>query len=217
MKFIEDKLEALDAYFEPKKESEKWLIIIGVAGIISYIAYEYFFPYTENLFKTSESKKQTLEKRMADNTRYLEGITVNGDRDYKVKKYDKEIAQKKQQVKNIKNDITLVNSNLSKLSDMLFNKKNWSIFLNSLTQTAQTNNVDIVSIDNEFLSSNGNFGHVLEIDLGCSGSYKDIVKFVNDIEQNKLVTDVYGTHIYIDENTSQIFADINISVWGINH
>jgi len=217
MKFIEDKLEALDAYFEPKKESEKWLIIIGVAGIISYIAYEYFFPYTENLFKTSESKKQTLEKRMADNTRYLEGITVNGDRDYKVKKYDKEIAQKKQQVKNIKNDITLVNSNLSKLSDMLFNKKNWSIFLNSLTQTAQINNVDIVSIDNEFLSSNGNFGHVLEIDLGCSGSYKDIVKFVNDIEQNKLVTDVYGTHIYIDENTSQIFADINISVWGINH
>jgi len=100
---------------------------------------------------------------------------------------------------------------------MLFNQKNWSIFLNSITQTAEKENVDISYINNEFLNSNGNFGHVLEINLGCKGSYKDIVKFINDIEQNKLVTDIYGTNIYLDDNTSEIVADINISVWGINH
>jgi len=217
MKFIEDKLEELDAYFEPKKESEKWLIILGIAGIISYIAYAYFLPYTESMFKKSESKKQTLEKRITDNEKYLASITVNGDRDYKVKQYDREIKQKKKQIKNLQSDIALVNSNLSKLSDMLFNQKNWSIFLNSITQTAEKENVDISYINNEFLNSNGNFGHVLEINLGCKGSYKDIVKFINDIEQNKLVTDIYGTNIYLDDNTSEIVADINISVWGINH
>ncbi|MEO1953329.1 MAG: type 4a pilus biogenesis protein PilO [Campylobacterales bacterium] len=217
MKFIEDKLEELDAYFEPKKESEKWLIILGIAGIISYIAYAYFLPYTESMFKKSEAKKQTLEKRIADNEKYLAGITVNGDRNYKIKQYDKEIARKKKKIESLKSDIALVNNNLSKLSDMLFNQKNWSIFLNSITQTAQKENVDINYINNEFLSSNGNFGHILEINLGCKGSYKDIVKFINDIEQSKLVTDIYGTNIYLDKNTSDIVADINISVWGINH
>ena len=217
MKFIEDKLEELDAYFEPKKESEKWLIILGIAGIISYVAYAYFLPYTENMFKKSESIKQTLQKRITDNERYLSSITVNGDRNYKVKQYDREISQKQNNIIALQSDIELVKNNLNKLSDMLFNQKNWSIFLNSITQTAQKENVDINYINNEFLNSNGNFGHVLEISLGCKGSYKNIVKFINDIEQNKLVTDIYGTNIYIDKNTSKIVADINISVWGINH
>jgi len=46
MKFIEDKLEELDGYFAPKKESEKWLIILGIAGFITYMAYDYLLPYT---------------------------------------------------------------------------------------------------------------------------------------------------------------------------
>jgi Tfp pilus assembly protein PilN len=217
MKFIEDKLEELDAYFEPKKESEKWLIILGIAGFISYIAYAYFLPYTESMFKKSESTKATLSKRIKDNTEYLNGISLNGDRNYKVKQADLKIARKKKQIVALDNDIELVQNNLHKLSDMLFNQKNWSIFLNSLTQTAQKENVAISYINNDFLNSNGNFGHVLEISLGCKGSYKNIVKFINDIEQNKLVTDIYGTKLYPDSNSSLVVADINISVWGINH
>jgi len=40
---------------------------------------------------------------------------------------------------------------------------------------------------------------------------------MNELEQNVLVTDIYGTKLSLDENTSQVAADINISVWGINH
>jgi len=217
MKFIEDKLEALDAYFEPKKESEKWLIILGIAGMISYIAYAYFLPYTENMYKVSESKKISLQKSIKDNESYLRSITRNGDRDYKVKLYTKQIETKKKQVVDLNSKITFIDNNLAKLSDMLFNNKSWSIFLNSITHTAQEQNVDINYITNQYLSSNGNFGHVLEIAVGCKGSYKDIIKFINSIEQNKLVTDIYGTNIYPDVNSTDIMADINISVWGINH
>ena len=62
MKFLEDKLEALDTYFAPKKESEKWLMILGVAGIIAYIAYAYLLPYTETMYKKSESTKKSVQK-----------------------------------------------------------------------------------------------------------------------------------------------------------
>jgi len=216
MKFLEDKLEALDAYFAPKKESEKWMIILGIAGVITYLSYEYFLPYTEQLHKKSEVKKKSIEKSIKNNTIYLNSITVNGDKEYYVKKYTRDISHKKAQIEKMKNKIVFIDSNLNKLSDMLFNQKNWSIFLNSITNKAEMQNVDLSYIRNSYVDNNGSFGHVLEVGVGCKGEYKSIVKFMNELEQSILVTDIYGTQLYMDENSSKVVADINISVWGIN-
>jgi lipopolysaccharide export LptBFGC system permease protein LptF len=216
MKFIEDKLEELDAYFAPKKESEKWLIILGIAGMITYLAYDYLLPYTEQLHKKSEVTKKAVEKSIKDNTIYLNSITVNGDRNYYVKKFTRDITNKENRIKKMKEKISFIDMNLNKLSDMLFNQKNWSIFLNSITDKAEVQNVDLEYIRNQYVDNNGSFGHVLEVGVGCKGDYKNIVKFMNELEQNVLVTDIYGTQLSMDMNTSKIIADINISVWGIN-
>jgi len=216
MKFLEDKLEELDAYFAPKKESEKWLIILGIAGFITYMAYDYLLPYTEQLHKKSSVKLKAIEKSIKDNTTYLNSITVNGDRDYRVKMYTKEIATKKKRIEQMNKKINFIDKNLNKLSDMLFNQKNWSIFLNSITDKAEVQNVDLRYIENKYVDHNGSFGHVLEVGVGCKGDYKSIVKFMNELEQNVLVTDIYGTSLVMDNNSSKIIADINISVWGIN-
>ena len=217
MKFIEDKLEELDVYFAPKKESEKWLLILGVAGIIAYIAYAYLLPYTEKMYQKSETSKKSIQKSLADNETYLNSITVNGNREYYVQKFDRDIVTKKDNIVNIKKKITFINNNLEKLSDMLFNQKSWSKFLNSITNKAEIQKVDIQYITNKYVDNNGSFGYVLEIGIGCKGDYKGIVKFMNELEQNVLVTDIYGTKLSLDQNTSQVAADINISVWGINH
>jgi len=216
MKFIEDKLEELDAYFAPKKESEKWLIILGIAGFITYLAYDYLLPYTEQLHKKSEVTKKAVEKSIKDNTIYLNSITVNGDRDFYVKKYTKDIVNKKKRIEHMNQKIAFIDANLNKLSDMLFNQKNWSIFLNSITDKAEVQNVDLKYIRNKYVDNKGSFGHVLEVGVGCRGDYKNIVKFMNELEQNVLVTDIYGTQLSMDEDSSKIVADINISVWGIN-
>ena len=217
MKFIEDKLEALDIYFAPKKESEKWLIILGVAGVIAYLGYSLLLPYTEDLYNKSERTKKKIEKSIVDNKTYLSSITQNGDRNYLVKKFDNDIIKKKKQIVRIDDKTKFINSNLNKLSDMLFNKKSWSIFLNSITQKAEIHNIDLSYISNNYADNNGSFGHVLEVGVGASGNYKNIVKFMNEIEQNVLVTDIYETKLALDNNSSDIKADINISVWGINH
>ncbi len=217
MKFIEDKLEELDSYFAPKKESEKWLLILGVAGIIAYLAYAYLLPYTEKMYKISDTSKKTIQKSIADNNTYLDSITVNGNREFYVKQYDKDIVKKKNNIVNMNKKIKFINTNLEKLSDMLFNQKSWSIFLNSLTDKAEIQNVDIQYINNKYVDTNGSFGHVLEIGVGCKGDYKNIVKFMNELEQNVLVTDIYGAKLTLDQNSSKIISDINISVWGINH
>ena len=217
MKFIEDKLEELDTYFAPKKESEKWLIILGVAGIIAYLAYAYLLPYTEDMYKKSERSKKSIQKSIIDNNTYLNSITVGGDRDFYVKKFDKDIVDKKEKIIDTNNKIVFIDNNLEKLSDMLFNQKSWSKFLNSITDKAAVQNVDIEYIRNKYVDNNGSFGYVLEIAVGCKGEYKGIVKFMNELEQNTLVTDIYGTKFSLDPNSSNIVADINISVWGINH
>ena len=217
MKFIEDKLEELDTYFAPKKESEKWLIILGVAGIIAYLAYAYLLPYTEDMYEKSERSKKSIQKSIVDNNTYLNSITVGGDRDFYVKKFDKDIVDKKEKIIDTNNKIVFIDNNLEKLSDMLFNQKSWSKFLNSITDKAAVQDVDIQYITNKYVDSNGSFGYVLEIAVGCKGEYKGIVKFMNELEQNTLVTDIYGTKFSLDSNSSDIVADINISVWGINH
>ena len=121
-------------------------------------------------------------------------------------------------ISNIENNkIKFIDSNLAKLSDMLFNQKSWSKFLNSITSKAEVQNVDLQYITNKYVDNNGSFGHVLEIGVGCKGEYKSIVKFMNEIEQNVLVTDIFKTNLSLDNNSSDIVADIHISVWGINH
>ncbi len=216
MKFLEDRLEKMDDYFSAKKESEKWLIILGIAGVIAYVAFEFLLPYAQEQYKKTEVKKQAIEKSIKDNSTYLRSITVNGDRDFKVKEFDRKIADKKRRIDKMNRKIAFVDENLNKLSDMLFNQKNWSIFLDSITHKAEIQNVDLKYVSNKFVDNNGSFGHVLEVGIGCSGSYKNIVKFMNELEQNVLVTDIYETRLRMDTNSSRIYADINISVWGIN-
>jgi len=217
MKLLEDKLEELDIYFAPKKESEKWLLILGVAGIIGYLAYTFLLPYTEDLYNSSERNKKSLQKKIVDNNTYLNSITVGGNRNFYITKFDNDIKVKKQSIVNTKDKIKFIDTNLEKLSDMLFNQKSWSIFINSITDKAEVQNVDISYIDNHFSDNNGSFGHVLEIAVGCKGEYKSIVKFMNELEQNVLVTDIFKTEFTLDDNSSEIIADIHISVWGINH
>ena len=218
MKFLEDKLEALDIYFAPKKESEKWVVILGLAAVIAYLGYEFLLPYTEDLYKKSERSKKSIQKSITDNNTYLKSITIGGDRDYYVKKFDNDIVTKKQEIVDTTNKIKFIDANLEKLSGMLFNQKSWSKFLNSITNKAEIQNVDLEYITNKYVDENtGSFGHVLEIGVGCKGEYKNIIKFMNELEQNVLVTDIFKTEFSSDPDSSKTIADIHISVWGINH
>lgn len=217
MLMLEEKLSEMDKYFKNKKPSEKWMIILGLAGFIAYMAYSYLLPYAENKYEKAQSEKKLIEKSISDNTNYLNSITMNGDREYYIKKYNKDIRNTKLVIETTKEQINEIEINLEKLSSMLFNSENWSIFLDSITETAEKHNLELNYIKNKYVDSKGNFGHVLEIVVGTKGNLKGIVKFMNEIEQNTLVTDIYSSHFYMDENSSEVISDINVSVWGINH
>ncbi len=215
MKALANELEKMDQHFSTKKESEKWMLILGVAGIITFLAYTYLLPYSEGLHKSSEAEKNRLTKSIANENAYLNSITIGGDRDYYIKKFDKDIQNKNTQIVSIDKKIAYINSGLQRLSGMLFNQKSWANFLNSITENAKTHSIELNFIKNKYVDSDGSFGHILEVEVDGNGNFKNIVEFLNDLEQNVLVTDIYST--YLEGTDEGIHADINISVWGINH
>jgi len=217
MSYIADKLEATDNYFKHKSEAEKWIMILFFSGAVAFLAYSYLFPYAKKLYEQSVLTHKTITKKIHEEKTYLNSISKNGDRNYKVKLYSQKILAKKASVKSYNKRITVINGNLDKLSDLLFNQKSWSLFLDSITERAASNGIQINKLSNKYVDNNGSFGHVLEIGLNCEGDFKSIINFINDIEQNTLVTDIYRSNIYTDANRSTIISDINISVWGVNH
>lgn len=217
MKFFADKMEELDNFFSAKNVSESYAIIVGVAGSIAAIAYMFFLPYSEKEYKISDENKKSIKKSINTQKDYLSSISSGGDVDYKVKSQNREIASSNREISNLKSKIKFVNINLEQLSDMLFNKRSWSKFIDSISSKAYENDVTIRDIRNEYVDNNGSFGHVLKVSVGCKGDYNNIVRFLNQLEQNILVTDVYSSHVYSDTDSADALADINISVWGINH
>jgi len=217
MKALVTILNRLDEFFEQKSENEKWMMIGMMAVVIGYVSYTFFYPYAEEKYKAAKHQNGVLKKSIIKNKQYLQSITQNGDREFYVKKYDKKIKSIDKQITQANDDISFISTNLDELSPLLFNKESWSKFLNSITKQAKKQVVEINYIQNNYVDNNGSFGHVLQIGVGCSGSYKNIVKFVNQLEKSVLVTDIYGSHLYLDRNDTVVSADINISVWGVNH
>ena len=217
MKAIVNMLNQLDEYFEVKSENEKWMMIGLLAVVIGYASYSLFYPFAEEKYKTANHATKKLKKSIQSNKQYLQGITRKGDVEFYIKKYANDIKQLEKKINKSNDEVAFISTNLDKLSPLLFNKESWSIFLNSITKQAKNQDVNIDYIENNYADNNGSFGHVLEISVGCFGQYKQIVKFVNQLEKSVLVTDVYGSHLYLDKNDTVVAADINISVWGVNN
>lgn len=209
-------MEELDNYFENKSETERWMIIIGIAALIGYVLYLYLFPYAESRYKGSLAEKSRLEKRIKSDTLYLQSITVNGNRNYYINKYNGDIRRLKAKIQDYQQRIAMLNKSFKKLSEVLFNQQNWSKFLDSISNRAEQNDVKLLRLDNRYIHDKNSFGHVLEVGIRCKGKFQNILSFLNDLEQNKLVTDVTASDIKVSPDQDSILADVNISVWGVN-
>jgi len=217
MKDLADFLEKMDAYFEGKSNTERLALILLPALLVAYLAWSIMNPPAEAAHQKSIADKKHIQKKLAEDKKYLDGITKNGDRNYFIKEYDKKIERNKKNAALYRKKITILDKNLNKLSDMLFNQKSWSLFLDSITSRAHENNVELLSMTNQYVDNNNSFGHVLEIGLKCQGTFAGIIKFMNDLEQNTLVTDIYKSKVSTEDNSTFVHADFSISVWGVNH
>ncbi|MCF6200610.1 MAG: type 4a pilus biogenesis protein PilO [Hydrogenimonas sp.] len=214
MKIIEDLLEKLDNYFENKKESEFYLMVLAIVSVFGLISYSYLIPITEKELKKDLRIQKDLEKKIRAEESYLASVTVNGDQRFKIKKLQSEISGLKTRYSDLKEINEYSDYQIQTLSELLFNDKNWAKFLDSIALKAKKNRIDIAMISNKFINNQDSFGHVLEIGVDCEGSYKNMIKFMNEIEESELVVDIYNINL---ESNRTIKANFKVSVWGINY
>ncbi|SFP13260.1 type 4a pilus biogenesis protein PilO [Hydrogenimonas thermophila] len=214
MKIVEDILEKLDNYFEHKKESEFYIIVLGTVFAIGMFSYNILIPETEDMLKKDLQIQNRLKAQLTKEKNYLKSVTVNGDNRYKIKKLQKEIKTLKATLNNLKELNEYSDYQIRKLQELLFNEENWAKFLDSIAKKANDNSVDIDIISNTFIQNQKNFGHVLEIGIECEGNYQSIISFINDIEESELVVDVYDIVL---EKEKKLRANFKVSVWGISY
>ena len=206
-------LDSLDNYYNGRKSSEAWMMVILFAALVGYLLHTVVYPMAESYKKQELSKNKKLNKNIASAQRYLRSITVNGDKDYKVKQKDKIIVQKKMELNTLREKLTKIKGAVTKLSTIVYNKDNWSKFLDDIALQAKNNDLKVFNISNKMYDQNETFGKVLDVQIRCQGEYNKILAFINDLETTDMVANVSNAKIEVAPNNP--IADINLSVWGI--
>lgn len=207
-------LDKIDNFFLSKKPNERSIIYFSIFIVFALLSYQYLFPYSSKVLKKSKTEKRKIESKIFDDKNYIASITINGDREFFIKKIQKEIKNLKEKFANLKHENEYLDFQLQTISTLLFNEQNWAKFLDSIAKKAKDSKVNIDYIGNEFIKNTKNFGHVLEIEIGCNGDFKNIISFINSLEQSELVVDIYNMNL---EKKYNIETILKVSVWGVNY
>ncbi len=215
MSSSENLFEKLDNSLSSKKESELALIFLMIFVFIGFLVYSYIFPITDKKLKTTKRNLTVMNKKVQDEKGYLRSITVRGDQRFYIKKASNELKKAKQLLQKTADTNTYVDNKLKELSYLLFNNQNWAKFLDSVTLIASKNHVKIKIIENKINEpSLQKIEQILNLKVEFNGKFKNVMNFINSIEESKLVVDIYEMNL---KGATGIDGYINIGVWGMKY
>jgi len=206
-------IDRLDRYYSSRKPSEVWLMVILVAVLFGYLLYTFLSPISSEYRAKEEGRYNQLTTNINSAENFLKSITVNGDKDYYVKDLTRKVVNKRVELNGIRAKLAKLDSAVKNLSKFLYNKDNWSKFLDNIAKKAKDNNLKVFNISNVVYDQNSSFGKVLDVNIKCKGEYGELLSFMNALEKSQLVSNVSYANIKAAPNKP--IADINLTVWGI--
>lgn len=207
--------DKIDNFLTTKKSSEVYLIFFLAFCVVAFIIYSYVFPVTEKMLQSSQKSFKAMQSKLNQERAYLNSVTRNGDERFYIKQMQKDLKTKEQRFDDIVYVNSYVDTKLKELSYLLFNDRNWSLFLDSITRVAKENDVTINLIQNTFNEpSLQKIEQVLNVKVELDGDFKNIMKFINTLEESELVVDIYNLKL---ESQDLITGYIDIGVWGMKY
>ena len=211
----ESLFEKIDNFLANKKSSEITLLFFMLFIFIAFISYSYVYPVTNKKLKITKQNLVKISKKLKSEKDYLRSVSRNGDEKYLIKKAKKEIESAKILLEKTTYANRYVDTKLKKLSYLLFNNKNWAKFLDSITYLAKENRVEIKILENKINKPNlQKIEQVLTVKVSFIGNFKDIMKFINSIEESKLVVDIFEMQL---KALTKVEGYINVAVWGMKY
>lgn len=207
--------DKLDNYLKDKKSSELSLIFMMLFSFVALIVYMYVFPLTEDILKNTQKNHKNIKTKLSQEKAYLNSVTRNGDKQFFVKKLTQDVKKKKLLLEDVTYTNAYVDTKLKDLSYLLFNDENWAKFLDSIALVAQKNNIEISLISNNFFEPTlQEIKQVLTVKVDFFGDFQNVLKFINELEESKLVVDIDNLKL---ESSDTINASIDIAVWGMKY
>ncbi len=215
MKNNDNIFEKIDNYFDGKKSSEIALVFFLAFAFIAFLSYSYILPITEQKLKYTKRNLKSINKKVQGEKNYLRSVTRRGDERFYIKRSKKELENLKIVLEKTTYTNSYVDNKLKDLSYLLFNNQNWAKFLDSITLLAQKNHVKIKIIENKINKPNlQKIEQILNLKVKFNGNFKNVMKYINSIEESKLVVDIYEMNL---KGATGIDGYINIAVWGMKY
>ena len=207
--------DKIDNYLKGKKSSELSLVFLMVFVAIGFVIYTSLFPVTEKILKKTKNSHKSIHSKLNQEKAYLNSVTRNGDKNFVIKKMSLEVKKKKQLLEDTKYANAYVDTKLKELSYLLFNDKNWARFIDSIAFIAQKYGIEVALISNSFFEPNlQEIKQVLTVQINFNGEFKNILKFINELEESELVVDINNLNL---ESSDTISATLDIAVWGMKY
>ena len=209
-------LTKIDNYFDEKKPSEVTMMLIVAFFLSVAIAYYAVIPYAQNYYDDSIRENDQITKDLNKVNSYLSTVSQGSDRNFMINQKQNELMQQQNKLADAQNMNQYFDNKLKELSYLIFNEQSWADFLDNLAFLANKNNVKITKIINTFKEPNAQkIDQVLDINISVDGDYRDIISYINAIEESKLVVDV--NNIDINSTNGKLKGNMGIYIWGMKY
>ena len=209
-------LTKIDNYFDEKKPSEVTMMLIVAFFLSAAIAYYAVIPYAQNYYDESIRENDRITQDLNKVNSYLSTVSQGDDRNFMINQKQNELMQQQNKLADAQNMNQYFDNKLKELSYLIFNEQSWADFLDNLAFLANKNNVKITKIINTFKEPNAQkIEQVLDINISVDGDYRDIISYINAIEESKLVVDV--NNIDINSTNGKLKGNMGIYIWGMKY
>lgn len=209
-------LTKIDNYFDEKKPSEVTIMLFAALVLSAVIVYYGIIPYAQDYYDESIRENDQITQDLNKVNSYLSTISQGDDRNFMINKKQNELLQQQNKLADAQNMNQYFDNKLKELSYLIFNEQSWADFLDNLAFLANKNNVKITKIINTFKEPNAQkIEQVLDVNISVDGDYRDIVSYINAIEESKLVVDV--NNIDINSTNGKLRGNMGIYIWGMKY
>lgn len=204
---LEQYLYPIDQSFANKKPNEVFMIYGLIVVVLFAFSYLLFWESSEQDYLQTKEMRIAVEKKLTADEQFL------------AKHPESELQQIAAQIKSLqtktvalKEQNEYIHFKISQISELFYNEKSWGSYLDSIAENAKKYDVKLALLSNKRALSKEKFGHVLDISVKASGSYPNLVKFIDAMEQSDLVIDLHDMKLAAGK---ALALDVNSSVWGI--
>lgn len=215
-------LDKIDSWFESKGSSANTYLILAlfVAGALAYLALS---PSAQEYFDNEQSRLNKATQDLNDATNGLNAFGPLGDGTYsQIKNKEVVLKDEKARLNETIDSNQYVDNKLREVSNVTYNRENWAEFLDSLTEMAVKSNVKVFAITSEEKDIDQKTlvlepQAMLDVGVVMEGTYHNVLRYINAIEESKMIVDVNKLDINKTETDGKIGGSIGISIWGVRY